>query len=1211
MSTQHSLINSTEVWENGTPFNTTTTPLASTNSTTSSAWSSSKYHTSTSSTPVNSAETYTTNGFTTNGTHMNTTYAPLNSTQMPTGVNESTDNSTNMGTTNPPLNSTQAYTGLSGNSTFINSTAAPANSTQYSTPYAHLNSTQPYTTLNVTTPTSTTISESTENSTYINSTAAPANSTQNSTPYAHLNSTQPYTTLNVTTPTSTISESAENSTYINTTAAPANSTENSMTYAPLNSTQPYTTVNDTTPLSTTINESTENSTYINSTAAPANSTQYSTSYAHLNSTVNDTTQPYTSINDTTPLYTTINETAQNSTLMNVTAQALQSATTHSSLNLTDATTTADALPPSPSSNTTMSPPVNSTESFTPLPPYQNTTVDYNGTVTTPPAATPASHNTSSSPTSATTVGVSAAVTATNGSSNMTSSITALPVLNQTVSQATTPEQMLPTMHPSNVSMFPVAPNSTATPTTSTTPRPTTGVVIVNGTTTAVGPAHPDTTVGLETKSTTTTTATTEATRNTTEPPGPVKPSLTTATSVTTETTTTTTTTTVPTTEAATTTTTTSSPAEQANHLLNQTKDVASMNATQIAELVSQLESLLSGPNVSLELGRLVLSSIGNLLNASAGSLRSSSSKLIKAVDTLALKLVLDKESVTLEANSLVLSVTEIDGSTFQGGSFLISSQLNQRSSGASVRRAQGSTRSSNTSSLLDEGELGLVTLPSTLTENLSAQQVKALSRLQFNFYSKPTFFQDSSLDQSVLNSNILSASASNLSIRGLRDDVEIVLRNNQPIQENVTAVCVFWDFDQNDGSGGWSSKGCFVKNASTQNETICSCNHLTSFAVLMDLSREGITDPLQARILSFITFIGCGISAIFLAVTLLTYISFEKIRRDIPAKILIQLCLALLLLNLTFLLDSWLALYRDAVGLCISTAWFLHYFLLASFTWMGLEALHMYLAIVKVFNSYMSRYMLKFSLMGWGIPLPVVIIIIAVDKDNYGLVTYGRYTDGTTDDFCWLRNDVAFYVGVVAFFCLVFVLNLAMFIVVMVQLHRVKRQNPHNNQYRSGLHDLRSVAGLTFLLGLTWGFAFFAWGPVSIAFSYLFAIFNSLQGFFIFVFHCAMKDNVRRQWRIYLCCGSLRLAENSDWSRTATQNNTKKSSLATTSSVHSSNSALTHRASRNSSVADDAQEHSNGIRSPFDDTMITALEDANGDVILNEMNNHNSSRRLQ
>ncbi|KAM6986625.1 adhesion G-protein coupled receptor G2-like, partial [Aplochiton taeniatus] len=128
---------------------------------------------------------------------------------------------------------------------------------------------------------------------------------------------------------------------------------------------------------------------------------------------------------------------------------------------------------------------------------------------------------------------------------------------------------------------------------------------------------------------------------------------------------------------------------------------------------------------------------------------------------------------------------------------------------------------------------------------------------------------------------------------------------------------------------------------------------------------------------------------------------------------------------------------------------------------------------------------------------------------------------------CWLRNDIAFYVAVVAYFCVIFLFNLIMFVVVMVQLSRIKRQNPHNMQHRSVLQDLRSVAGITFLLGLTWGFAFFAWGPVNVAFMYLFAIFNSLQGFFIFIFHCAVKENVRRQWRTFLCCGRLRLAENS------------------------------------------------------------------------------------
>lgn len=96
---------------------------------------------------------------------------------------------------------------------------------------------------------------------------------------------------------------------------------------------------------------------------------------------------------------------------------------------------------------------------------------------------------------------------------------------------------------------------------------------------------------------------------------------------------------------------------------------------------------------------------------------------------------------------------------------------------------------------------------------------------------------------------------------------------------------------------------------------------------------------------------------------------------------------------------------------------------------------------------------------------------------------------------CWLSNNIAFYVGVVAYFLLVFVFCLVVFIVVMVQLSRLKKQNPQNQSPNRGvMTDLRSIAGLVILLGLTWGFALFAWGPLYLPFVYLFTIFNSLQG---------------------------------------------------------------------------------------------------------------------
>ncbi|XP_009303796.1 uncharacterized protein isoform X2 [Danio rerio] len=638
----------------------------------------------------------------------------------------------------------------------------------------------------------------------------------------------------------------------------------------------------------------------------------------------------------------------------------------------------------------------------------------------------------------------------------------------------------------------------------------------------------------------------------------------------------------------------------ADGLLSLSGNASSLNAGQVDQLLSQLESLLAGPTVSLALANTSVNIVNNLLDVPPAVITPFSKRAIGIVDTVGLKLAVSGPSQTVLSQSLSLGVKKVDGANFQQTSFsLIDSTNLQIGGGVSKRSAESELQ-------VRSIPLGSVVLPSSLTQNLTAEQQQLISRVQFNFFQKNTFFQDKNLGDGKLNSGILGSSVGNLSISGLQNEVLITLRNNGPIPANYSAFCVFWDFGLNDGSGGWNPSGCRVVNVSDE-ETKCACNHLTSFGILLDISKTEIP-PLDLLILTYITYIGCGISAIFLSVTLLTYLAFGKLRKDIPSKILIHLCFALLLLNLVFLLDAWLALYPDAVGLCISTAFFLHYFLLASFTWMALEAVHMYLAIVQVFNTYISRFMLKIGFAGWGIPLIIVIIVIAVNKDNYGLVAYGRYADGATDDFCWIKNDMVFYFGVVAYYCLVFLLNLAMFIVVMIQLCRIKQQNPHNTQQRSGWQEMRSVAGLTVLLGLTWGFAFFAWGPVNLAFMYLFAIFNTLQGFFIFVFHCAMKENVRRQWRTYLCCGKLRLAENSEWSRTATQkinkaSKRKMSSLRSSNSNHSSSSFL----NRDSL----ASEVPFGIGNPMDDRMITEAEgpSSNSDVVLNELNSQNHRGR--
>ncbi|XP_062293272.1 adhesion G-protein coupled receptor G6 [Scomber scombrus] len=548
---------------------------------------------------------------------------------------------------------------------------------------------------------------------------------------------------------------------------------------------------------------------------------------------------------------------------------------------------------------------------------------------------------------------------------------------------------------------------------------------------------------------------------------------------------------------------------------------------EVSKVVTKVKQLVNVAKINSTLASTVVTIISNVMASSEAAHPATSGTALKAVDQLAQKIEFDGPSISITSKNLAVGVSALNTTAFNGTSF--SAFMLPNTTDPQIHFESERVN-----------PLAQVTLPASLLSraSLNTADKSTMSRINFMFFNNTNLFQKMQ-DGKSLNSYVVASSVGNFSIYNLDDPVEIEIAhiNEQP---SLKPICMFWDFSMNNGAGGWNSRGCNASKESTSNKTICLCNHLTHFGILMDIS--GVSphiDPQNNRILTFITYIGCGISAIFSAATLLTYIAFEKLRRDYPSKILMNLSTSLLFLNMVFLLDSWLA-SLETDWLCLSVAIFLHYFLLTSFTWMGLESIHMYIALVKVFNTYIRRYILKFCIVGWGLPAVLVGIVVAVDKNSYRLQKYGKGDTGEgSSEFCWIDNKVVFYTTCVGYFCLVFLLNVAMFIVVMLQICGRNGKRSNRTLREEVLRNLRSVVSLTFLLGMTWGFGLFAWGPVSLAFIYLFSIFNSLQGLFIFIFHCALKENVQKQWRRYLCCGRFRLSDNSDWSKTAT-NNTKK-----------------------------------------------------------------------
>uniref|UniRef100_A0A3B4WYT0 Adhesion G protein-coupled receptor G4b n=1 Tax=Seriola lalandi dorsalis TaxID=1841481 RepID=A0A3B4WYT0_SERLL len=414
--------------------------------------------------------------------------------------------------------------------------------------------------------------------------------------------------------------------------------------------------------------------------------------------------------------------------------------------------------------------------------------------------------------------------------------------------------------------------------------------------------------------------------------------------------------------------------------------------------------------------------------------------------------------------------------------------------------------------------VAFISLPSALQHSFPQNSLnQSPPRVQFQFYGIPMLFKNSQKGQ-TLNTFVVSASVTNASspIKDLDEDVKVTLHHLIPNTLYKDVQCVYWNFNKN-GDGGWDDYGCRKYNSSSD-YTTCLCDHLTHFGVLLDVSRTQV-DPANEQTLTIITYVGCGVSSLFLGITVLTYTVF-KLRRDYPSQILINLSLALLGLNLVFLVNSWLSSW-GLYALCVAAASTLHYFLLASFTWMGLEAVNMYFALVKVFNVYVPSYILKFCALGW-LPLMICILVLIVDRDAY-------------------------------------------FVVVLIQIRHMRVNSPAGT--RSGLmHDLKGVASLTLLLGLTWTVGFFTFGPARVVLLYLFSGLNSLQ-LLIFLFHCLMKENVRKQWRIHLCFGRFRLEEYS-WSNSASAGVVAKPRLnplrASVPSVHSVKSSSTESTSASS-----------------------------------------------
>ncbi|XP_037733996.1 adhesion G protein-coupled receptor G3 isoform X2 [Chelonia mydas] len=313
--------------------------------------------------------------------------------------------------------------------------------------------------------------------------------------------------------------------------------------------------------------------------------------------------------------------------------------------------------------------------------------------------------------------------------------------------------------------------------------------------------------------------------------------------------------------------------------------------------------------------------------------------------------------------------------------------------------------------------------------------------------------------------------------------------------KNVTRQCVFWDTKKG-RHGGWNTSGCLTELR--DRGTLCCCDHLTFFTLLMNPSLDNAT----AQKLFTIADVGCGISMVFSALTISLYFAlrftYKILKSNDTAKIHVNLTSSLLLLNLAYLLNRRI-FSLGHTGLCKGIGGFTHYSLLCCFTWMAIEAFQLYLLVIKVTNIYMRHYMAKLSLVGWG--FPALVVTITGSMNSYGKYTIMDMANRTTVTLCWIDSAhlVVHYVTNCSYFGLILLFNTLVLVVVAWKLFSLQRATAGKEEKIQAWKGGLTVLGLSCLLGGTWGLAFFTYGAMSVPAAYLFTGLNSLQGLFIFI----------------------------------------------------------------------------------------------------------------
>ncbi|XP_048062833.1 uncharacterized protein LOC125278075 isoform X2 [Megalobrama amblycephala] len=281
---------------------------------------------------------------------------------------------------------------------------------------------------------------------------------------------------------------------------------------------------------------------------------------------------------------------------------------------------------------------------------------------------------------------------------------------------------------------------------------------------------------------------------------------------------------------------------------------------------------------------------------------------------------------------------------------------------------------------------------------------------------KPELFNSSNDTVKTMMSTVISATLPKTTNTELTKPVNFTLKHIREFDPSGSLSCVYWNISE------WIVDGCSVLETNSS-YTVCSCVHLSTFALIMQTSRPPKSDSL----LDLLNLVCVIMGLVFFSLSLLTF-ALCQWSPGVNNVARINLCISLLLAHLLFLLtQQFLNLIRRHQVLCAVISGVLHFLFLSGFVWMFIEAVLLFICVKNLSQiSSKKREVLStgyLCVIGYMIALVVVGVSVGLVPEGYG------------SKHCWIKMDKGFIWSFLGPVCVILALNMILFICITISLN--------------------------------------------------------------------------------------------------------------------------------------------------------------------------------